>query len=378
MYIAHEFNTYSNGEIKFTYNLAFNFLERENEVHLLGYSADNRILEKGAVFHKVKKIIEKPIFLKSIIFIIFSTIFVIKNRRKFNLIHVSGPNILTYHHLNTSQFVHSAYKRYLKFFNLPLKRKIYYSFSYCFFSFIEKIIYKKSKKIVAVSEKIKRELVKLCKIKPYKIEVIHNGVDPSEFPFKTGKEKEDLIKIYPFLENKTIFLFVGDIKTNRKGIESLIKAFKDLEDEKAILFVLGNERNSPYPEIVKKIKLENRIKFLGFKREISFFYRASDFFLYPTLYDPFPLVVLEALASLTPCIVSDKKFCGSSEIIEDGREGFIIKNPLNIEEIKEKIKRALENKEKLKEMQENIKRKIKNFYFENRVQKYEKVYKKVI
>lgn len=377
LFISHEFNNYSNGEIKFIYNLALHFLEKGNEVHLLGFGADPEIIEKKAEFHRIKRIIERPHFLKSLIFLIFSTIFVLRNRKKFDLIHASGPNVFAYHHINTCQFVHSAYKRYLKFFKFPLIKKIYYYFFHNFFSFLEKLIYKKSKIIIAVSEKIKKELINFAKVNPSKIEIIYNGINPSEFPFKSEKEKEELLKEYPFLKNKTIFLFAGDITTNRKGVEFLIKAFKDL-NEKAFLLIIGNEKNSPYPYLVKKLNLENKIKFLGFKKDISFYYRASDFFIFPSLYDPCPIVVFEAMKSLSPCIVSDKKFCGSAEIIENEKEGFIIKNPFNTYEIKEKILKAIKNKEKIKEMEKNIKEKIKMVYFENIFKKYEEIYYKLL
>jgi len=373
LYISHEFDPYSNGEIKFIYNCALNFLRKGNEVHLLGYGAYKEILKEGALFHKIPRIIKRPILLKSIFFIFFTSIFLINKKKKFNIIHVSGPNTIFPHHINTCQFVHSAYKRYLKYIKFPLWRKLYYVLYYGIGSIIEKIVYSKSKKIIAVSQKIKRELIKYAKVKEKKIEVIYNGINPEEFPFKKNNEKQELIRENPFLKEKTVFLFAGDINSNRKGIENLIKAFKKI-DEDAFLIILGNKKNSPYPEMVKKLNLENKIKFLGFKKNISFYYRACDFFIFPTFYEPFGLVIIETLSSGTPPLVSDKNFCGSAELIEDGKEGFIIKNPFDTEEIIITIKKALKNKKNISRLSINSLQKVKIVYFENIFKKYEKIY----
>jgi UDP-glucose:(heptosyl)LPS alpha-1,3-glucosyltransferase len=55
------------------------------------------------------------------------------------------------------------------------------------------------------------------------------------------------------------------------------------------------------------------------------FYAAADFFVFPTLYDPFPSVVLEAMASGLPVITTAQ--CGAAEIMEHGKDGFVLADP---------------------------------------------------
>jgi len=375
LFVSHELDPYSNGESKFIYNCAFYFLRKGNEVHLLAYGAHKDILEKGAIFNKIPRIIKRPVLFKTLFFILYIS-FKFK-KKKYDLIHISGPVYPFPHHINTCQFVHSAYKRYIRHINFPILRKIYYILNYNIGSFIEKVVYKKSKKIIAVSNKIKRELIRYVKVKPERIEVIYNGVDPEEFPFKKGYEKEKLIRENDFLKGKLIFLFAGDIRSNRKGIESLIRAFKNVREDISLI-VLGDPKTSPYPKLVKKLNLEDKVKFLGFKKNISFYYRAADFFVFPTYYEPFGIVILESLSSGTPVLASDKRFCGGTELIKEGFNGFIIKNPFKIKEIEKTIKKAIKNKEKLEELKLNSKESVKKVYFENIFKKYEEIYLKVI
>ena len=67
----------------------------------------------------------------------------------------------------------------------------------------------------------------------------------------------------------------------------------------------------------------------------SHYYAAADISVHPSFYDPSALVVLEAMASGIPVITTT--YCGTSEIIEEGREGFVVRTPADISEMADRI-----------------------------------------
>jgi len=67
----------------------------------------------------------------------------------------------------------------------------------------------------------------------------------------------------------------------------------------------------------------------------SHYYAAADISVHPSFYDPSALVVLEAMASGIPVITTT--YCGTSEIIEEGKEGFIVQTPADIFEMADRI-----------------------------------------
>ncbi|UCD10438.1 MAG: glycosyltransferase family 4 protein, partial [Nitrospinaceae bacterium] len=72
-------------------------------------------------------------------------------------------------------------------------------------------------------------------------------------------------------------------------------------------------------------------QFYGPSANTPMFYTAADIFALPTLYEPFGLVVLEAMSHGVPVLVS--RFAGASELITDAKDGMLIQDPFNPREI---------------------------------------------
>ena len=97
---------------------------------------------------------------------------------------------------------------------------------------------------------------------------------------------------------------------------------------------------------IKQRGLSSKIKFLGYREDISTILDKSNFFIHtPTSPDPFPTVVFEAIESKTPVITNN--LGGAYEILNEGKNGLIIENDLMEESIK-KIFSYLDNKEQQK------------------------------
>jgi UDP-glucose:(heptosyl)LPS alpha-1,3-glucosyltransferase len=215
-----------------------------------------------------------------------------------------------------------------------------------------------SKRIVAVSHRVKEEVVRHYGVPAEKIVVIHNGVDSNEF--KPSAEARRLIRNQIGLEDSDYtLLFVGS-GFRRKGLESAIAAVDRVPSAKLVVVGEGNAR--PHP----------RVLMLGRRTDVSHLYAAADAFIFPTLYDPFPNAVLEAMSSGIPAIVT--RVAGVSEII-DG-DSIVIEDPMNVDEIAAAVKK-LEDPAVRKPMGEAARRKAEAHPLEKTVEANLELYEQV-
>lgn len=171
-----------------------------------------------------------------------------------------------------------------------------------------------------------------------KINIVYNTVDTKLFQECTNYLNEDVNNKYT--NNFKKFIFVGQLE-EKKGIEYGINALSKIDYNWRLTIVGDGSRREILENLVHKLDLEEKVKFLGFleRKEIAKLYSQSDFFLFPTLSDPCPLVINEALSSGLFCIVS--KLAGNiKDFIIEGKNGYIF-NPYNIDDIVDKISLAL-------------------------------------
>jgi glycosyltransferase involved in cell wall biosynthesis len=230
-----------------------------------------------------------------------------RHRSDLDLIVVNGANTNEVADVNAVHFVHTSW---LKSPVHPwrLRRDLYGAYQLIFSAlnaYWEKKAFKKAKIIVAVSEKVKQELISIG-VPSSRIRVILNGVDLQEF--SPGKGDRQALGLP---ESVTLALFVGDILTSRKNLDSVLKAMVNVPD--LHLAVVGNTEGSPFPKLAGDLNLSQRVHFLGFRRDVSEIMKASDFFVFPSRYEACTLVLLEAIATGLPVITAHT--AGGAEII---------------------------------------------------------------
>lgn len=211
-----------------------------------------------------------------------------------------------------------------------------------------------TKFFVCPSQIVANELIKMYAVDSSKIKIIRNGIDTEKFNFHDrNRAKEKLTQMCKFSNDDFIFLFVSS-NHFLKGLESLLDAFYLLnkEHKNVKVVIAGKGRENFFKRKTRKMGLTESVKFAGWQKDIRGFYKAADFFIYPTFYDPFPNVILESFACGLPAIVSS--LTGACEIIDEGKNGFVIKNPRNINEIYSVMKKVvLLNKNELRKMSYN-------------------------
>jgi len=221
--------------------------------------------------------------------------------------------------------------------------------------------------IITVSEAVKKYMIKSYYVKEKKILVIYNGVDINKF-FQPLNKKDGV------RENKNIIIGSIGRLTKQKGFEYLIEAINKLSVSQDIecLIVGEGELKTLFQEKVKKIGLENKIKFLGLQKDIKFFLNKIDIFILPSLWEGFGIVLLEAGLAGVPVIAS--KIDGITEIIEDNKDGLLVK-PADSNELAQKIEYLIKQKELKNKLAINLQTKIKNnFSIQKTVVQYEQYY----
>lgn len=168
-------------------------------------------------------------------------------------------------------------------------------------------------------------------MEPEKIFVVPYGVElgifnqGSGFEAVQGEREKDIFRV----------IYAGRL-IPEKGIFYLIEAFNKLEIPDSELILVGHIDPSVQPLLDRHQSKDPRIKIIGqvSKQELAEYYRGSSVFVFPSLFDSFGLVILEAMASSLPVIATENS--GSREAIRDGVEGFIV--PIrNADAIAEKL-----------------------------------------
>ncbi|NMO95710.1 glycosyltransferase family 4 protein [Paenibacillus lemnae] len=261
---------------------------------------------------------------------------------KADLIVVNGFITYAKSDFNCVHLVHSAWAN-SEYHPFRTKKNIKTSYHYFYNrvnGFLEKIAFKKTRHVIAVSDQVKRELHFHAKVNSSSITVIHNGVDTDEFAPKILDRRKYNLK------DGTIYgLFAGDLNSGIKNFETVLTALTKIKDLE--LLVLGNAEKSHYPSMAKKLGINNRVHFLGYRSDISNIMSLADIFIFPSRYESFSLVILEAMAAGLPVITSDR--CGVIELMTEN-SAFILSNPDNTDQLSTLIRSLINNPEKMNQM----------------------------
>lgn len=205
--------------------------------------------------------------------------------------------------------------------------------------FIEKKCFKNAKRIIVNSKMIEKEIQQSYGIDPSKISLVYNGFDSEYIEFDDSFNR--LAKEFSIIRGKKIFLFVGS-GYQRKGVMSFMKIISELRDKNIVAFIVGKESNiKRYERLSKEYSIQNIVFFLGPRNDVNDFYNISDFFVFPTHYEPFGNVVLEAMSYGNVVFTTLKN--GASEIIDSD---FVMKDPFDFTVVK-KIKDLMDNPKKI-------------------------------
>ena len=172
-----------------------------------------------------------------------------------------------------------------------------------------------SAEVIVNSNYMKSELQRLFGLPYEKINVVPNGVNLSLF---NGIERDYNFRRKYAMDNEKIILFMGRL-VYEKGIQHLISAMpKILEgyhDTKLVICGKGGMLEE-LKQQVNAMGISNKVYFAGYMngKDVQRMYKAADISVFPSTYEPFGIVALEAMLSENPVVVSD--IGGLNEIVE--------------------------------------------------------------
>jgi len=187
------------------------------------------------------------------------------------------------------------------------------------------------KGVICNAEMVKQEIIDTFSFPADKITVIYNAVDQQRFLPPSEETLVALRQQWQIPINATCFVFVGS-GFERKGLAQAIQAIAPTDRH---LIVVGKDKESSrYEALAKTLHCEGRVHFFGMQHETLPFYQMADGLLLPTLYDPFPNVILEAMSCGLPVITSTR--CGGAEFITQGQNGYVC-DALDIASLQEAV-----------------------------------------
>ena len=156
----------------------------------------------------------------------------------------------------------------------------------------------------------------------------------------------------------------------------MFKSINQLDKDKYRLKILGDGPLRKKMELkVKNLNLEKNIKFLGFKKDTSYYLKRSDLLINTSYFEGFPNVVIEALSYSVPVICS-KSHGGVYEILKNGHYGDLF--DLRIDgSLTKKINLFFKNPKKLIKKANDSKKHLINFEKKKSAKKYEKIFEKL-
>ncbi len=195
---------------------------------------------------------------------------------------------------------------------------------------------------VAVSKMVQNHFETLHHIPREQIRLIYNGVDIDRFsPVACQPLRKPTRASFGISDNETVFVMVAH-NLRLKNAEAAILALKVLVSEGAHvrLMIFGGKKTGPFIAITKKLGLCEKVLFCDAAADVRPFYAAADVHLHPTWYDPCSLVALEALACGLPMITT--VYNGVSELLTNGREGFVLDQPSDIQGLADTMMQLLQ------------------------------------
>ncbi|MEG0279263.1 MAG: glycosyltransferase family 4 protein [Morganella sp. (in: enterobacteria)] len=175
------------------------------------------------------------------------------------------------------------------------------------------------KQVICNSEMVKKEVMEDFGLSESQITVIYNAIDSTRFYPAAEEQRLRLRREQGIPAAAKCLIYVGS-GFERKGLAAAIKAVSRNND--TWLLVAGQDKDEKaYRQLASSLGCADRIHFLGMQKQTLPLYQMCDGLLLPTLYDPFPNVVLEAMACGLPVITSTT--CGGAEFITQGEEGFV-------------------------------------------------------
>ncbi len=177
-------------------------------------------------------------------------------------------------------------------------------------------------RVICCSQAMASEVRQALSVPPDKVRVVPNGIDAGRMACPDSADDLALFRRRWALDSERIILFVGRL-VREKGVEVLIDAMPRVVAAcpEARAIVVGGGGSEGLAQRAKGAGVGEKMVFAGFlpDEDLARLYRVADVAVFPSLYEPFGIVVLEALAAGVPVVTSD--IGGFREIVRHNETG---------------------------------------------------------
>lgn len=245
------------------------------------------------------------------------------NEEKFDIIHCHTPMGSVVARLaakearkNGTRLIYTAHG-YHFFKGAPLK-------NWMFFYPVEKYLAKYTDTQITITQEDYELAKKKFKIKD--LHLVHGvGLDEKKFNVEiSDEEKKNLRKKLEIEEDSTVFTYIAELNKN-KNQQLLIRTMWNLKNngEKVTLLLIGKGTSEKkLNKLIKKLKLEKKVKLLGYRDDIVKLLSITDIYLASSLREGLPVNVMEAMYMKLPIIAVDNR--GHRELVQHNENGFIV------------------------------------------------------
>jgi len=195
--------------------------------------------------------------------------------------------------------------------------------------------------VIAISRMVRGDMQEFYRVPDERLHLVYNGVDLERFSAAACEAKRAEARAAMGLaDDETCFLIIAH-NFRLKGVRELVEAASQIDRRKPWrIVVIGKASAKPYLELAEELGCPERLLFPGAVADVVPLYGAADVYVQPTWYDPCSLVVLEALASGLPVITT--RFNGASELMQDGRDGYVLESPAQTDNLADCMERLLD------------------------------------
>lgn len=313
--------TFHGGAEGFSQSLVQRLAAAGHEVHIYAIGWSGEAGKKGITMHRVP-VLGATSLLRDLSFALSSARLLRKDRTRLDIIQSHDKTLFQdIYRAGDGCHIEWLGQRW-KRAGLPEKLSICLNPYHWMILLLERTIFRsrKYRRIIAISELVRRNIMEHYSVPEADIDVVYNGVDLEKYrPENRDLYRSGLRAEYGIPHDAFVILFVGS-GFERKGVGTLIRA-AELLDRPVTVLIAGRGNESRYKRLVRR----QRVIFCGPQKQIERYYAAADLFVFPTIYEPFGNVHLEALASGLPVITTRNS--GAAEIIRDGVQGFAVADP---------------------------------------------------
>jgi len=168
------------------------------------------------------------------------------------------------------------------------------------------------RQVICNSRMVQTEIHERFGLPRERLPIIYNAIDTSVFHPGLAVHRSNVRARHGIADDACMFLLVGAAYA-RKGVGRVLEALAAVPAPAHFVVVGRDRRPAKYAALARRFAVAHRVTFAGAQEDPKPYYGAADAFVLPTLYDPFPNAILEAMACGLPVVTSDR--CGAAELV---------------------------------------------------------------